>query len=103
MLGKSLFEIANSEGNVGLGLPGAYCVRTSAHRNTTRRGEERNRLLGISSLRSSSDGILGQRFSEWDTQGSSSNIPLDLVGSANFSHPGLSELETLEVGSSRRG
>lgn len=68
MLGKSLFEIANSEGNVGLGLPGAYCVRTSTHRNTTRRGEERNRLLGISSLRSSSDGDLRDN-------GSQSGIP----------------------------
>lgn len=45
---KNLSEITNSNEDVVLGLPGAYCVRTSAQRNTVWRGEERNSFLRMS-------------------------------------------------------
>lgn len=48
MLGKSLSRITNSEGNVSLGLPGAYCIRAPTQRNTKWRSEERNSFLGVS-------------------------------------------------------
>lgn len=99
--GKLLPEITNSEGEIGLGLTGAYCVRTSTERNTGWRGEESNSFPGTS-LNTAS-----QRCQNFWASGFQSGVPRraatsplgTLLEMQIFSYPRLTEWETLGLGS----